>query len=100
MADTGADIMLVTQEFCDNMGLGVGPTKLGIQTSVSRLGGLTGQLTHPFDLVLASGTEFELRIPVGLGTEIGIVGVSQNSRSTRFFSVKNSIISQEAMSTP
>jgi hypothetical protein len=46
-------MMLVTQEFCDNMGLGVGPTKLGIQTSVSGLGGLIGQLTHPFGLVLA-----------------------------------------------
>ena len=40
MADTGADIMLVTQEFCENMGLGVGPTKMGIQTSVSGLGDL------------------------------------------------------------
>jgi hypothetical protein len=79
MADTGADIMLVTQDFCDNMGLGVGPTNPGIQTSVSRLGGLIGQLTDPFDLVLASGTEFELRIPVGPRTEIGIIGVSQNS---------------------
>jgi hypothetical protein len=49
-----------------------------IQTSVSGLEGLIGQLTDPFDLVLASGTEFELRIPVGPGTKTGIVGVSQN----------------------
>jgi hypothetical protein len=79
MADTGADIMLVTEEFCENRGLTVGPTNLGIQTSVSGLGGLINQLTDPFDLVLASGTEYELRIPVGPGTEIDVVGVSQNS---------------------
>ena len=79
MADTGSEIMLVTQEFCGNMGLGVGPTKMVIQTSVSGLGGLIGQLTDPFDLVLASGTEFELRIPVGPRTKIGLVGVSQNN---------------------
>jgi hypothetical protein len=79
MANTGADIMLVTEEFCENMGLSVGPTNLGIQTSVSGLGGLIGQLTDPFDLVLALGTKYELRMPVGPGTEIEVVGVSQNS---------------------
>jgi hypothetical protein len=54
--------MLVTEELCENMGLRVGRTNLGIQTSVSGLGGLIGQLTDPFDLILALGTEYELRI--------------------------------------
>jgi hypothetical protein len=79
MADTGADIMLVTEEFCENMGLRVGPTHLGIQTSVSGLGGLLGQVSGPFDLTLACSTEVELRIPVGPGTDITVVGVSQNN---------------------
>jgi hypothetical protein len=57
MADTRADIMLVTEEFCENMGLRVGPTNLGIQTSLSGLGGLIGKPKDPFDLVLALGTE-------------------------------------------
>jgi hypothetical protein len=41
-ADTGADIMLVTEEFCTNMCLVLGPTDLAIHTSVSGLGGLMG----------------------------------------------------------
>jgi hypothetical protein len=40
MADTGADIMLVTEEFCTNMGLTIEPSALAIHTSVSGQGGL------------------------------------------------------------
>ncbi len=76
MADTGADIMLITEEFCENMGLSIIPTDLAIYTSVSGLGGLIGQVRERFELVLALGTEDELRIPVGPGTRIHPVGVS------------------------
>ncbi len=37
MADTGADIMLVTVELCDIMGLTIKPTTLQIHTSVAAL---------------------------------------------------------------
>jgi hypothetical protein len=67
--------MLVTEEFCKNMGLSVGLTNLAIQTSVSGLGGLIGQVIKPFDLVLACGTKYELRIPVHpRGTRYGRCG--------------------------
>jgi hypothetical protein len=68
--------MLVTEEFCQNLGLSIGQTNLAIHTSVSGLGGLIGQVLKRFDLVLALGTKDELRIPVGPGTEIEIVEVS------------------------
>jgi hypothetical protein len=79
MADTGTDIMLVTENFCENMGLSIGPPNLAIQTSVTGLGGPIGQVIERFDLVRACGTEDELRIPVGPGTDIAVVGVSQNN---------------------
>jgi hypothetical protein len=79
MADTGADIMLVTEEFCTNMGLIIGPTALAIHTSVSGLGGLMGQVTQRFEIVLALGTKDELRAPVGPGTFIPTVGVAPSN---------------------
>jgi hypothetical protein len=79
MADTGADIMLVTEEFCTNMGLTIGPTVLAIHTSVSGLGGLMYQITQRFEIVLALGTDEELRVPMGPGTFISIVGVAPSN---------------------
>jgi hypothetical protein len=79
-ADTKAYIMLVTEEFCQNLGLSIGPTDLAIHTSVSGLGGLIGQVLERFDLVLALGTKDELRVPLGPGTDMEIVGVSATNR--------------------
>jgi hypothetical protein len=79
MADIGADIMLVTEEFCTNMGLVIVPTDLAIHTSVSGLGGLMGQVTQRFDKVLALGTNDELRVPMGPGTYISTVGVTPSN---------------------
>ncbi len=79
MADTGAHITLVTKEFCENMRLRIGPTSLSIHTSVSGVGGLLGQVTQRFELVLALGTRDELRMPVGPGTLIPIVGVARTN---------------------
>jgi hypothetical protein len=75
MAGTGAEIILVTEEFCHNLGLNVGPTDLVIHTSVSGLGGLVGRVKQRFELILALGTEDELRVPVGPSTVIPVVGV-------------------------
>jgi hypothetical protein len=79
MADTGAEIMLVTEEFCRNMWLTIGPTSLSIHTSVSSVGGLLGQVTQRFELVLALGTRGELRVPVGPATQIPFVGVGRTN---------------------
>jgi hypothetical protein len=79
MADTGVDIMLVTEELCDLMGLTIRPTCLQIHTSVAGIGGLLGEVSQPFDLVLALGTKYELRVPVGPGTLIPIVGVAESN---------------------
>jgi hypothetical protein len=58
------------------MGLSIGPTNLAIHTSVSGLGGLIGQVNERFELVQALGTKDELRVPVGHGTYIEVVGVA------------------------
>ena len=79
MADTGADIMLVTEEFCNLMGLTIRPTGLQIHTSVAGIGGLLGEVSQTFHLVLALGTKNELRVPVGPGTLIPIVGVAESN---------------------
>jgi hypothetical protein len=79
MVDDGVDIMFVTEEFCENMGLMIGTTSLSIHTSVSGVGGLPGQVTQRFELVLALGTRDKLRVPVGPGTLIPIVGVAHTN---------------------
>ena len=77
MADTGADIMLVTEELCNIMGLTIKPTTLQIHTSVAGVGGLFGEVAENFELVLALGTKCELRLKVGPGTHIPVVGVAE-----------------------
>jgi hypothetical protein len=79
MADTGADIMLVTEEFCTIMGLPIRPTSLQIHTYVAGVGGLLGEVAQKFDLVLALGTKCETRVAVGQGTHIPLVGISESN---------------------
>ena len=79
MADTGADIMLVTEEFCNIVGLTIRPTSLQIHTSVAGIGGILGEVAQKFNLVLALGTKYELRVSVGPGTLIPIVGVAESN---------------------
>ncbi len=83
MADTGADIMLVTEEFCNIVGLTIRPTSLQIHTSVAGIGGLLGEVAQKFDLVLALGTKYELRVPVGPGPLIQLCGSQSQTPSTR-----------------
>jgi hypothetical protein len=77
MADTGADTMLLTKEFCNFMGLTIRPTSLQIHTSVAGIGGLLREVAQPFHQAL--GTKYELRVPVGPGTLIPIVGVAESN---------------------
>ncbi len=79
MADTGADIMLVTEELCTIMGLTIKPTSLQTHTSVAGVGGLLGEVAENFELVLALGTKCEHRLKVGPGTLIPIVGVAESN---------------------
>jgi hypothetical protein len=43
------------------------------------LGDFSGKFPNPFHLVLALGTKYELRVPVGPGTLIPIVGVAESN---------------------
>ncbi len=79
MADTGADIMLMTEEFCTIMGLPIRPTSLQIHTSVAGFGGLLGEVAQKFDLVLALGTKCETTVAVGPGTHIPLVGIAESN---------------------
>ena len=64
MADTGADIMLVTEELCTIMGLTIKPTSLQTHTSVAGVGDLLGEAAQKFELVLAFDTKRYSRLSV------------------------------------
>jgi hypothetical protein len=79
MADTGCDIMLITQAMALGIKLPIGESNIHVHTSLSGHSGVIGEITDTFDVIMSKGTVDELVIRVGHDTNIKVLVAPNNS---------------------